>query len=358
MYQRIKEEYQDLENLTPKIHNFSEDQKKLYFSSALSSFTMNKNRYPDVLPLENTRVRLSPQNFEGSDFINANYVLGNYIACQAPILSTFSDFWRMIWEQGTSIIVMLTKLFEAGRTKAHMYWPNSFFKFGELTITKLEEHEFDFFVLRRFLLAKGDNSRIVFQLHFTAWPDQGVPSSTKGIRQLVKYVNMIRSPRDGPIVVHCSAGIGRTGSFIAIHHTISCLVQGQPEPNILELIYQMRTERIGMVQTEKQYEFIYQAIMDWKLSIHLSDGEEAVSLIDSSDLSSSLEGQQASLSLRSWSVPTFPLISVSDREEVTIIPDSFMCLSEVTSTKPVRSRDMNWRTASSDRVATVALSSS
>jgi len=357
MYQRIREEYQDLENLTPKIHNFTEDQKRLYFSSALSSFTINKNRYPDVLPLENTRVRLSPQNFEGSDFINANHVLGNYIACQAPILSTFSDFWRMIWEQGTSIIVMLTKLFEAGRTKAHMYWPNSFFKFGELTITKLEEHEFEFFVLRRFLLAKGDNSRIVFQLHFTAWPDQGVPSSTKGIRQLVKYVNMIRSPRDSPIVVHCSAGIGRTGSFIAIHHTISCLVQGQPEPNILELIYQMRTERIGMVQTEKQYEFIYQAIMDWKLTIHLTDGEDAVtSLIDSSDLSSSLEGQQPSL--RSWTLPTFPLLSVSDsEEEVSIIPDSFMCLS-VTSAKPVRSRDMNWRTASSDRVATVALSSS
>jgi len=362
MFGRIKAEFAELESISPKGRSFTEAERKLYFRSAISPFSLPKNRYPDVLPLENTRVHLSTTNFQdGSDFINANYVLeGLYISCQAPMLSTFHDFWRMIWEQGSSIIVMLTKLFEGGRTKAHMYWPNHFFKFGDLVVTKLEEQEFKYFGLRRFLLSKGDDAREVFQFHYTAWPDYGVPESTKGIRLLVDYVNMTRHEPDGPIVVHCSAGVGRTGSFIAVYHTLTRLARGEPEPSILQLTLKMRSERIGMVQTEKQYEFIYQAVQDFKMSEETDEDSASAS-----DTSSSLDKSPRNWRNMSCDQVTmhnsFRISTDSDEDEVveerkdesSSSLDSFAHFPRAEQSTP---RILNWRSASSGQVRTLALS--
>jgi len=291
------------------------------------------------------------------------------------MLSTFQDFWRMIWEQGVSIIVMLTKLFEGGRTKAHMYWPNNFFTFGELVVTKLEEQEFKYFILRRFLLSKGDDAREVFQIHYNSWPDYGVPESTKGIRQLVDYVNTIRRQPDGPIVVHCSAGVGRTGSFIAIHHSLTSLSKGDTPPSILEIILQMRSERVGMVQTEKQYEFIYQAVQDFKMRGGGDSDEDSAS---ASENSSSLEK-----SPRNWRNMSCDQVllhnyrmsteseSSSDSEEEILEDistkkeqdrscsslDSFVPRSPTEKSPHSSMKSMNnWRRSSSDQVRTLALS--
>jgi len=262
MYQK---QFEALEALSPKNILFSE--------AAISLFSSHKNRYHDILPFEHSRVRLQTlDSTEGSDYINANFILNKkYISCQAPIFSTFADHWRMIWETRCSLIVMLTKLFEGGRTKAHIYWPNYIgtpLIMGDITITKLEEIEDTHFVMRRFRLSKGTEVREIFHLHDTEWPDFGVPHSTKGILKLVEYVNNLQtnSSSQGPIVVHCSAGIGRSASFIAIHHALNQFDFSTENflPKISEIILDMRKDRVGMVQTVKQFAFIHQAISDFR----------------------------------------------------------------------------------------------
>jgi len=270
MYHNIPQEYDRLEMIAPKSRSFTEEEKYYHFRSALSPFSQQKNRYPDILALEHTRVRLSKQsNQEGSDYINANYILdGKYISCQAPIFSTFSDYWRMIWENSCPIILMLTKLFENGRTKAHIYWPiydNCTLKFGDISVTKIEEEDYGSHIIRTFQLSKGAEVRTVYHLHHTSWPDFGVPAATDGVRELVNSVNFCQenSRSKGPIVVHCSAGVGRSGTFIAIHWACS-LLDRQTSFSILDIVTKLRSERMGMVQNLQQYEFIHLAVQDYK----------------------------------------------------------------------------------------------
>jgi len=191
-----------------------------------------------------------------------------------------ADFWRMVWEQNSKIIVMLTKLFESGKTKAHIYWPHERSEpvtHGEISVTLLDEYdENDSFTLRQFALSWNEEVREVYQLHYTEWPDFGIPDSTKGIRELCAQVEALninhnkphlnQNLKPGPIVVHCSAGIGRSGSFIAVHHCLT--LEGQQEVKISEITKQMRCDRIGMVQTEKQYEFIYRALKEHREETH------------------------------------------------------------------------------------------
>jgi len=266
----IQQEYDRLERIAPKSRSFTEEERNNLFHSALSPFSQQKNRYPDILALEHTRVRLSKQfNQEGSDYINANFILdGKYISCQAPIFSTFSDYWRMIWENSCSIILMLTKLFENGRTKAHIYWPvydNCTLKFGDISVTKIEEEDYGSHIVRTFALSKGSEVRTVYHLHHTSWPDFGVPVTTDGVRELVNSVNFCQqnSVTKGPIVVHCSAGVGRSGTFIAIHWACS-LFDNQSSFSILDIVTQLRSERMGMVQNLQQYEFIHLAVQDYQ----------------------------------------------------------------------------------------------
>jgi len=243
-------------------------------------------------------VRLQPvDSREGSDYINANFILDRkYISCQAPIFSTFADHWRMIWETSCLIVVMLTKLFEGGRTKAHIYWPiyqGVTLVMGDISITKLDEMDYGHFVVRRFRLSKGGQVREIRHLHFTEWPDFGVPHSTKGILDLVDCVNNLQKKlgdenSGGPIVVHCSAGVGRSASFIAIHYALSLFENFSGDklaslgPFVAQVVLQMRADRVGMVQTDKQFAFIHQVLSDFLT--------QSSSSSSSRSLSTSLEG--------------------------------------------------------------------
>lgn len=197
--QALIDEFRTLQMLTDKPMSFGE--RILNFPSATTYWTSSKNRYPDILPREDTRVRLQHTGCEGSDYINANYVFEKqYIATQAPLYSTFADFWRMIWEQGACIIVMLTRLTENGVTKANIYWPAAIgekIAFGLLTVELLHETAFDNIECRLVRISDGIEHRDVYHLHYTGWPDFGVPSSTKEIIDLVKVTNYLRA-RAGP----------------------------------------------------------------------------------------------------------------------------------------------------------------
>jgi len=252
----------------------------LKYPSAMSFYTNKKNRYNNILPKEDTRVRLSLlPGIEGSDYINANRLTDgftNYISCQAPLNSTCGDFWRMVWEQDVSVIVMLTKIHENGQVKADKYWPT---EIGEVltyplvTVTLINVYQsdqsenIDIRVLS--LKSSEEKERIVVQLHFLGWPDFGVPEESTGIRQLVNLTNFYRKygkslGLDGPIVVHCSAGVGRSGAFIAIHQLLEQYFEfgALPQLAVYNAVNLMRTQRDGMVQTKEQYSFIYKVIQD------------------------------------------------------------------------------------------------
>eukprot|EP01103_Thecamoeba_quadrilineata_P018031 TRINITY_DN6659_c0_g1_i1.p1 TRINITY_DN6659_c0_g1~~TRINITY_DN6659_c0_g1_i1.p1 ORF type:complete len:313 (-),score=31.94 TRINITY_DN6659_c0_g1_i1:47-985(-) len=260
--QKATKEFHELNEDSPKNIDFRSD-----YETALS--VLAKNRYPDVLALEKTRVHLKKLNSEGSDYINANYLLHRqYISCQAPLSNTFSDFWRMIWEQNTTIIVMLTRLTECGRIKANTYWPptlNGSSKFGDISVIFSDESQTDYYILRTFKLSINDEEvRSVHQFHFQDWPDFGVPRTTRGIRSLCSQMNSVIATSNSiqhPIVIHCSAGIGRSGSFIAIHYIISRMDKNM-NYNVLATAKKMRRQRTGMIQTEEQYRFILQSILD------------------------------------------------------------------------------------------------
>jgi len=279
-----RDEFQELEQHSLKLRDISTDSlRRKIFPSATQSSSVLKNRYPDILPFEDTRVHLQPNPNDGSDYINANFILNHkYISCQAPTFPTFADFWKMIWEQKSIVIVMLTKLFESGKTKANIYWPvyiDSTVNFGEVSVTLVEETTLEHFVLRHIILKKGEELRQVFHLHYTDWPDHGVPKSPRGILCLCRQANILLddSIETSPIVVHCSAGIGRSGSFIAIHQTIN-QIDRNSSFDILATAKRMRRDRIGMIQSEEQYRFVHQTVKEYsKQNLFENSDEERTS---------------------------------------------------------------------------------
>jgi len=195
------EEFERIVQCSQEIAN--SENREISFQSAFKDFNFHKNRYKDVLPLENTRVKLNQISGQlGSDYINANYIHDSdekYIACQAPLPHTIVDFWRMIWEQNTGIIVMLTKLIEKNCYKAHLYWPQTpgaRLIFGPFSITLYDLNENRGTVFRRFqvenLLEPFSPCRLVTQLHYVDWPDHGCPRTTDGIRYLIKVKNQMQ----------------------------------------------------------------------------------------------------------------------------------------------------------------------
>eukprot|EP01085_Mycamoeba_gemmipara_P002016 Mycagemm_TRINITY_DN10038_c0_g1::TRINITY_DN10038_c0_g1_i1::g.2016::m.2016 type:complete len:379 gc:universal TRINITY_DN10038_c0_g1_i1:106-1242(+) len=265
--QSLVDEFRTLQMLTDKPMSFGE--RILNFPSATTYWTSAKNRYPDILPREDTRVRLQHTGCEGSDYINANFVFEKqYIATQAPLYSTFADFWRMVWEQGACIIVMLTRLTENGVCKANVYWPAHLGEkivFGMLTVELIHETAFDNIECRLLRISDGTEHRDVSHLHYTGWPDFGVPANTKEIIDLVKVTNYLRARAgwEKPIVTHCSAGVGRVGTFIGIHQAVR-LLNATKTPKILDLVFAMRQCRHGMVQREEQYVFIHRVVADYE----------------------------------------------------------------------------------------------
>ncbi|XP_070846578.1 receptor-type tyrosine-protein phosphatase H-like isoform X2 [Chaetodon trifascialis] len=232
-----------------------------------------RNRFTNVLPYDWCRVKLTTSIPNGkSDYINASYMPGynsnrEYIATQGPLPSTVNDFWRMVWEQRVRGIVMVTNCTEGGRTKCEQYWPADSEPrlLGELLVTMRSEQQEPNWTLREFRLEHCHTSeeRTVKHFHFTAWPDHGVPQSTE---VLIQFRGLVRQhiERDGagaPTVVHCSAGVGRTGTIIALDVLLQQLVK-EREVGINAFVHKMRLSRPHMVQTESQYVFLHQCIID------------------------------------------------------------------------------------------------
>uniref|UniRef100_A0A1X7UMB9 protein-tyrosine-phosphatase n=1 Tax=Amphimedon queenslandica TaxID=400682 RepID=A0A1X7UMB9_AMPQE len=256
-----------------------------------------KNRFKNILPFDHTRVILKDgydPDVPGSDYINANYISGEtpdsdceYIATQGCLPATVNDFWRMVWQEGSLVIVMITNEVERGRNKCSRYWPSPESPeetYGLIHVTSLEEDTANsHYILRHFLVEKrapdapeedgGDEgayeSRHIFQFHFKAWPDHGVPQDPGVVLAFMQDVNMkvqqLRSLNPGPTVVHCSAGIGRTGTYIIIDVIIK-LIESQGwdvDIDIQKSVQIARGQRSGMVQTEQQYKFVYRAILHY-----------------------------------------------------------------------------------------------
>ncbi|XP_019375245.1 PREDICTED: receptor-type tyrosine-protein phosphatase eta isoform X2 [Gavialis gangeticus] len=230
-----------------------------------------KNRYNNVLPYDISRVKLSAQSHPTDDYINANYMPGynlrnEFIAAQGPLPNTLEDFWRMIWEKNIYAVVMLTKCIEQGRTKCEQYWADKQpVSYGDITVTMTSEIVLAEWTIRDFTIEDNNetDSHCVRQFHFTAWPDHGVPETTElliSFRHLVEDYTR-QNPPESPTLVHCSAGVGRTGTFIAIDRLIQ-QIEMENTADVYGVVYDLRMHRPLMVQTEDQYIFLNQCVLD------------------------------------------------------------------------------------------------
>nr|XP_039250080.1 tyrosine-protein phosphatase non-receptor type 11-like [Styela clava] len=242
-----------------------------------------KNRYKNILPFDHTRVILKDgdPNVPGSDYINANYIkpvfedaasicrCKTYISTQGCLVNTVNDFWRMIVQEKAQVIVMTTKEVERGRNKCVRYWPpeGESKEYGEYTLLNAKENVFRDYTWRQFVITKESDpqyKQIVYHHHFKVWPDHGVPSDPGGVLNYLHEINecqrSLKTP--GPVIVHCSAGIGRSGTFIVIDIILDIIRQQglDCEIDIQRTIQIVRGQRSGMVQTEAQYQFVYLAV--------------------------------------------------------------------------------------------------
>ncbi|XP_068095572.1 receptor-type tyrosine-protein phosphatase F isoform X10 [Hyperolius riggenbachi] len=232
-----------------------------------------KNRLVNIMPYESSRVCLQPiRGVEGSDYINASFIDGyrqqkGYIATQGPLAETTEDFWRMLWEHNSTIVVMLTKLREMGREKCHQYWPaERSARYQYFVVDPMAEYNMPQYILREFKVtdARDGQSRTIRQFQFTDWPEQGVPKTGEGFIDFIGQVHKTKEQfgQDGPITVHCSAGVGRTGVFI----TLSIVLERMRYEGVVDMfqtVKTLRTQRPAMVQTEDQYQLCYRAALEY-----------------------------------------------------------------------------------------------
>jgi len=263
----------------------------------------NKNRYAFVVPYDSTRVKLpvtpSDEN-EASDYINASYVQGedsSFIATQGPLPDTFRDFWRMVWNDHVTVILMLTKTIENDRIKCHRYWPEDTdppeqFIYGNFKVEPISiQEELDKALsIRKYHLTNlkepDTPPRDVYQFQYFGWPDHGVPENVESVLDLMSRVDKIRQENDtkAPVVVHCSAGIGRTGAFCSIHiqstklrKHISANTAEKPFVfDVYNTVLGLRKQRTGMVQQPEQYRYIYEVLVHEaeKLGMKFSETED------------------------------------------------------------------------------------
>uniref|UniRef100_A0A8C5Q0N2 protein-tyrosine-phosphatase n=1 Tax=Leptobrachium leishanense TaxID=445787 RepID=A0A8C5Q0N2_9ANUR len=239
------------------------------WESAKKDENRMKNRYGNIIAYDHSRVRLQPIEDEASsDYINGNYIDGyhrpnHYIATQGPMQETVYDFWRMVWHENTASIVMVTNLVEVGRVKCCKYWPDDTEIYKDIKVTLIETELLAEYVIRTFAVEKRGVHEIreIRQFHFTGWPDHGVPYHATGLLGFVRQVKSKSPSSSGPLVVHCSAGAGRTGCFIVIDIMLD-MAEREGVVDIYNCVRELRLRRVNMVQTEEQYVFIHDAILE------------------------------------------------------------------------------------------------
>jgi receptor-type tyrosine-protein phosphatase N len=234
---------------------------------------MKKNRFTNSLPYDHSRVILSDlANVSGSDYINASTITDHdprnpaYIATQGPLANTSADFWQMVWEQGSVVIVTLTRLADNGTPLCHRYWPEEGSELHHIyEVHLVSEHIWcDEYLVRSFYLKnlKTGETRTVTQFHFQAWPENNIPTSTKAILEFRRKVNKSYRGRSCPIIVHCSDGAGRTGTYCLIDMVLNRMAKGAKEIDIAASLEHIRDQRPGMVRTKQQFEFVLMAVAE------------------------------------------------------------------------------------------------
>uniref|UniRef100_A0A673HIR6 Receptor-type tyrosine-protein phosphatase-like N n=1 Tax=Sinocyclocheilus rhinocerous TaxID=307959 RepID=A0A673HIR6_9TELE len=242
-------------------------------SAAQSESNVKKNRCSDAVPYDHSRVKLKAEiNPSRTDYINASTIIEHdprmpaYIATQGPLSHSISDFWQMVWESGCTVIVMMTALVEDGEKQCDRYWPDegsSLYHIYEVNL--VSEHIWcNDFLVRSFYLknVQTQETRTLTQFHFLSWPAQGIPTSTRPLLDFHRKVNKCYRGRSCPIIVHCSDGTGRTGTYILIDMVLNRMAKGVKEIDIAATLEHIRDQRPGMVRTKDQFEFALTAVAE------------------------------------------------------------------------------------------------
>ncbi|KYO47826.1 phosphatidylinositol phosphatase PTPRQ isoform D [Alligator mississippiensis] len=309
---KFQEEFSEL----PK---FLED---LASTDADLPWNRSKNRFPNIKPYNNNRVKLmADAGIPGSDYINASYVSGylcpnEFIATQGPLPGTVGDFWRMVWETRAKTLVMLTQCFEKGRIRCHQYWPEDnkpVTVFGDIVITKLMEDNQRDWTIREIKIERHGDFMMVRQCNFTSWPEHGVPETTAPLIHFVKLIRASRAHDNTPMVIHCSAGVGRTGVFIALDH-LTQHINDHDFVDIYGLVAELRSERMCMVQNLAQYIFLHQCVLDLLTS---TGSSQPICFVNYSALQKmdSLDAMEGDVELE-WEETTIARISSYDPEQL------------------------------------------